>query len=117
MFIWIILVVGVRLGEMRRSKLVLCIDIATLLMQKGPLKLDEIVSKSKSDSESAKYCISLLVGQGDVKEDKISSLETFYFITPRGIRLLKFFNVPGSFHRLKSSNVRVNRHLRDKSIR
>jgi predicted transcriptional regulator len=77
---------------MPTSKLELCIDIATSLMESGPLTLEQLTSVLETNSPSLERQLEFLVNQEMVKKEDTEPNVT-YTIAMRGIRILKFFKV------------------------
>jgi predicted transcriptional regulator len=76
---------------MRRSKLVVYIDILDVLATKGHLKLTHIMYKSNVNCKVLKEQLEFLVKNSLVEERTLGKERTVYGITPKGTQILKAF--------------------------
>lgn len=74
----------------KRSKLESYVDILIVLIQNGPLKLTHIKHETNFNSAFAKENLGFLV-KLNLVEKIFERGETLFSITPRGIRVLRYF--------------------------
>ena len=77
------------------STLKLYIDVAKLLMESGPLSLDQLSNHLKVNKSTLKQQMTFLVKQRIINK-KESNPNVKYVIAAGGIRILKFFKVQPS---------------------
>jgi predicted transcriptional regulator len=73
---------------MRRSKLEIRLDILKALAH-GPLKITHIAYKTAINCKDLRQSLEFLVKQNLVEEKAAGKKKTLYFITERGITVLK----------------------------
>ncbi len=78
---------------MQRSKLEACIDVLKLLAQQDPLSLDEIMHNLTIEFGLLRDCVDTLCKQRLIEEYKERNKIGNYLLTPRGIRVLRFFEI------------------------
>jgi predicted transcriptional regulator len=76
---------------MRRSKLEIYIDILDVLALKGQLKLTHIMYKSNVNCKVLKEQLEFLMKNNLVEEKILRKERTVYGITPKGLKVLKYF--------------------------
>ena len=76
---------------MRRSKLEIYIDILDVLALKGQLKLTHIMYKSNVNCKVLKEQLEFLLKNSLVEERMLRKEKVVYGITPKGIKVLKYF--------------------------
>lgn len=72
-----------------RSKLQICIEILCALSSNGPLKLTQISDKVELDKPRLILYLSFLYDRGLVGEQNLDEDEKAYFVTERGVSVLK----------------------------
>ncbi len=76
---------------MKRSRLETYVEIVSLLAQKGPLKLTQIMYKANLNCSMLEEDLGFLVKQGLVEERTFGKDRIFFAVTQRGINVLKYF--------------------------
>jgi len=76
---------------MKRSRLETYVEIVSLLAQKGPLKLTQIMYKANLNCSMLEEDLGFLVKQGLVEQRTCGKDRTFFAVTQRGINVLKYF--------------------------
>lgn len=74
---------------MYRSKLQICIKILCTLASNGPLKLTQLTTKVELDKPRLIPYLSFLYDHGLVGEQNLDKDEKAYFVTERGVSVLK----------------------------
>jgi predicted transcriptional regulator len=72
-----------------RSKLQICIEILCNLASNGPLKLTQLSHKVELDEPRLVPYLSFLYDRGLVGEQNLDEDEKAYFVTERGVSVLK----------------------------
>ena len=78
-----------RVLSMRRSKLEIYIDILTVLVLRGPLKLTHIMYKSNVNCSILREYLEVLTKQGLIEEKILGKSRIAYAITHKGLTVLK----------------------------
>ena len=74
---------------MYRSKLQTCIEILCTLASNGPMKLTQMTHKVELDKTRLIPYLSFLYDRGLVGEQNLDENEKAYFVTERGVSVLK----------------------------
>ena len=77
---------------MRRSKLIIYVDILNVLAHRGPSKLTHIMYKANVNCNVLTDYLDFLIKQGLVEKRTITKMRVVFAITPRGTTVLKYFH-------------------------
>jgi predicted transcriptional regulator len=75
----------------RRSKLETSVCILETLASDGPLKITHVMQKANVNCNVVKNHLDFLIKQSAVEEKIVGKNRVVYAITPRGVKLLRFF--------------------------
>ena len=75
-----------------RSKLMICIEILCTLASSGPMKLTQLTHKVEMDKFHLLPHLRLLENRGLVEKQNVDENKIFYFVTERGLTVLKVIN-------------------------
>ncbi len=77
---------------MRRSKLIIYVDILNVLAHRGPSKLTHIMYKANVNCNVLTDYLDFLIKQALVEKRTITKMRVVFAITQRGINVLKYFH-------------------------
>jgi predicted transcriptional regulator len=76
---------------MRRSKIEICIEILSILSQRGLSRITHIMYNSNTNCSLLKEILLFMIKQELVEEKSVGKDRVAYHITQRGISILKAF--------------------------
>jgi predicted transcriptional regulator len=80
--------------ETKRSKLMIYIDVLTVLRNQGPSNIPSIMLKCKLNSNVLTKYLDFLVSQSIIEKSTICDEQVVFIIKRQGVNFLKYFKVP-----------------------
>jgi predicted transcriptional regulator len=76
---------------MRRSKIEICVEILTILSQRGLSRITHVMYDSNTNCSLLKEILVFMIKQDLVEKKSVGKDRVAYCITPRGISILSAF--------------------------